>query len=304
MIAHLNIANTILTGRSNSISQFMGAMEEQVVAAYHLGCIAPDFGMYPGGLGMFSDCAHYMRTGELCKKLLKYGETSKITRAFAYGWISHYWADRMIHPKINEEAGLRVNGSREKPIAYAENPEAHVAVELGLDASLVSEGYELKIPSAHTLELVKDLLSAAYLDVYGIELRAGIEKTISAFLQWHKVWRSVAIWHAAEVYGTRPGVTPAARLLFRTARLLSKVLPSPYMLKGAFRVYEPTKWLRDSFANETEGLVATFARTDFSKLEFHDLNLDTGRHDQGTYSLALSLVETVRRLQLTQKSIR
>ncbi len=101
--------------------------------AFRQGCIAPDLGYFPGGERHLSDLAHGTRSGDLARTLL---ETARhpIERAFAWGWVTHVVADRLVHPIIGRAVGELVTGDRTRYVPGDEDTPGHVRVETGLDA--------------------------------------------------------------------------------------------------------------------------------------------------------------------------
>ena len=85
----------------------------QIRAAMQSGALGPDMGMFPGGNPFLSDLAHYVRSGELARNLLRLAET-EVERAFAWGWASHVLAERAL-PSAGESGGRRALASRPGP---------------------------------------------------------------------------------------------------------------------------------------------------------------------------------------------
>lgn len=103
------------------------------LAAWRHGAVGPDIGYFPGGDRILSDLAHCVRTGALARTLLATAR-SRVERAFALGWLTHYLGDASIHPLIGRAVGELLTGSRETFVDGSSDLLAHLRVEMGLDA--------------------------------------------------------------------------------------------------------------------------------------------------------------------------
>jgi Zinc dependent phospholipase C len=101
--------------------------------AFLCGSLGPDMGYCPGGDRFLSDLAHYVRSGELARNLVRSAQTP-CQRAFAWGWVSHILVDVRGHPLINHGSAEHLLGDRNLSVSYEEDPATHVLVESGLDA--------------------------------------------------------------------------------------------------------------------------------------------------------------------------
>src|SRR6266481_7691012 len=107
------------------------------------GAIIQDMGYYPFGSKLFSDLAHYVRSGDFVLNLLA-GAENLNEYAFALGSLAHYAADNnghkeavnksvpLIYPKLRTRFG--------RVVTYADNPIAHLKVEFSFDVSQVAQG--------------------------------------------------------------------------------------------------------------------------------------------------------------------
>jgi hypothetical protein len=140
------------------------------------GCIIQDMGYYPFGSRLFTDLAHYVRSGDFVEALLKHAEDAN-GYAFALGALALYAADGVGHPAgINRAVPLlypelaRRFGAR---ITYEQSPGAHVKTEFGLDVAQVAKGDFA--PSAYHdfigFEVAKPLLERAFEETYGLPLK-------------------------------------------------------------------------------------------------------------------------------------
>lgn len=101
--------------------------------AFFQGSFGPDLGYFPGGHRFFSDLAHCVGSGDLARALLSTARTP-MERAFAWGWVTHILADRLVHPLVGRALGELRTGDRERFIAADDDTPGHVRVETGLDA--------------------------------------------------------------------------------------------------------------------------------------------------------------------------
>jgi hypothetical protein len=104
------------------------------VNAFLSGALGPDMGLFSPKYALVSNLSHYVQTGELCRAIVQRAETDT-ERAFAWGWVSHVLADVRIHVLVNRGVGELLDGDRDRQIAFAADPVAHVRVEVGMDAA-------------------------------------------------------------------------------------------------------------------------------------------------------------------------
>src|SRR5581483_4767122 len=82
------------------------AEDLRVAHAYaYGGCLIQDMGYYPFGNRLFSDLAHYVRSGDFVQALLS-EETDINEYAFALGALAHYTSDITGHPSVNAAVAL------------------------------------------------------------------------------------------------------------------------------------------------------------------------------------------------------
>ncbi len=91
--------------------------------------MGPDMG-YLGGYGLLTDLAHYIQATDLARAMTMTTENDR-DLAFAWGWVSHIVSDVIVHPIINAAVGRQANSA---PMSYADDPTAHIRVEMGHDA--------------------------------------------------------------------------------------------------------------------------------------------------------------------------
>jgi hypothetical protein len=140
------------------------------------GCIIQDLGYYPFGSHLFSDLAHYVRSGDLIQALIDDAQTLD-EYAFALGAAAHFGADvdghsiavnravPILYPKLGMKFG--------KEVTYADDPGAHLKTEFGFDVLQVARGHYA--PEAYHdfigFEVSKDLMDRAFQDTYGLKLK-------------------------------------------------------------------------------------------------------------------------------------
>ncbi len=138
------------------------------------GSLVQDMGYYPFGNKYFSDLTHYVRSGDFIVNLIR--ESSDLNEyAFALGALSHYSADNMGHPTINQAVALEFPKLRKKygtEVTYADNPKAHIRTEFGFDMTQVAKNRYTsdRYHDFIGFEVSKPVLERAFQDTYGIAL--------------------------------------------------------------------------------------------------------------------------------------
>jgi hypothetical protein len=160
------------------LKRFPGASADELREAHahaYGGAIIQDMGYYPFGSKLFSDLAHYVRSGDFVQALIR--DSQDINEyAFAIGALCHYCADNDGHPiATNPSVPILYPNLRRQygnSVTYDENPAAHIQTEFGFDVLQVaqgnyaSEGYHDFIG----FKVSKPLLERAFKETYGIEL--------------------------------------------------------------------------------------------------------------------------------------
>jgi len=139
------------------------------------GAIVQDMGYYPFGSKLFSNLAHYVRSGDFIIALLNEAQDAD-EYAFALGALAHYASDTeghsiavnravpMLYPKLQAKFG--------KEVTYEDDPAAHLKTEFGFDVVQVAngkyapEGYHDFIG----FKVSKPLLERAFEDTYSLKL--------------------------------------------------------------------------------------------------------------------------------------
>lgn len=161
--------------------RFPDASEEDLRKAHAFaygGSLVQDMGYYPFGNKFFSDLTHYVRSGDFIVKLLN--ESNDLNEyAFALGALSHYCADNMGHPAINESVGLLFPKLRAKygnTVTYADDGKSHIRTEFGFDMTQVAKNRYTsdRYHDFIGFEISKPVLERAFQDTYGIPLNSVI----------------------------------------------------------------------------------------------------------------------------------
>jgi hypothetical protein len=163
--------------------RYPGITPEQIKQAHayaYGGAIIQDLGYYPFGSKLFSDMAHYVRTGDFVSNLIREAQNPD-EYAFALGALSHYTSDIFGHPAVNRATASEYPNLRRRygsVVTYDENPRAHLQTEFGFDVlEVVQQRYA---PEAFHdfigFQVAKPVLERAFLDTYGIPLNQVLTK--------------------------------------------------------------------------------------------------------------------------------
>lgn len=302
-LVHTRLALCLLESewlhKSNSIDWHERSIRSCLIA----GAIAPDAGYLPGNFRFFSDLAHYMRTGELCKQMLRQA-TSDHQVAFAIGWFSHVAGDVFFHPLINKETARLLNYPADRTVSYCEAPSIHIRIELGWDlefGEVNSSVFLQPLLHAEHLSSMSSFVSKSFYAVYGLDISSKIHNTLS---YQHRCLNLLKVW-----YSTLGMKGHENSWGFRFARIIAFALWAILrsMPKGS-QAYAVSAPLRDrlipsrDFAVTLQALLQ-FAeghlRENFSKLP--DFNLDTGVcDDKLSYPLTRATNERLKLLRNRQ----
>lgn len=264
-----------------------GATDAATRAAFLAGAVAPDMGYVPGGDRLISDLAHYVRSGELTRSLVR-SAVGPVGASFARGWATHVLADVLVHPLVNEAAGELAGHTG--PRTFAEDPAAHVRVEQGLDAVVVARLGAAWDPAAGRALTgpVIELLGDAYARTYGFRpSRAARAASARAAARGVPVSLRYARAIARRFAGRRSGLAEVATdLLFGAVRAGTALFP--HSLAAAFaRPAIPNEALVRRVVRVIDGFPDRFAAAvarGFDDLA--DLNLDTGDPEAVPYALS------------------
>ena len=179
-------------------ARFPHATDAQLAEAHayaYGGSLIHDMGYYPHGDKYFSDLVHYVRSGDFVASLLRNARTLD-EYAFALGALSHYAADSMGHPAINESVGLVFPKLRAKygSPTYEDDPTAHIRTEFGFDVEQVAKG-NYTSDQYHDFigfAVATPLLRQSFRETYGIDvtdLMPDFDKAIGSFR--HAVYKLI-----------------------------------------------------------------------------------------------------------------
>jgi hypothetical protein len=160
------------------LKRFPGSTPEQLLEAHayaYGGSIIQDMGYFPFGSKLFTDLAHYVRSGDFVLNLIR--ESQDLNEyAFSLGALAHYAADTsghrmatnlavpLLYPKLRLQFGNRVT--------YADDALSHVKTELAFDVLQVAQGHYAP-ESYHGFigfQVAKPVLERAFQDTYGMKL--------------------------------------------------------------------------------------------------------------------------------------
>jgi hypothetical protein len=295
--------------------RFAGASDDQLKRARAFaygGCLIQDMGYYPYGNRLFTDLTHYVRTGDFVSALV--AEATDLDEyAFALGAVAHYAGDGNGHPiGINRAVPLAYPRLRRKYgdlIAYADDPKAHLRVELGFDVVQMATGRS-RAPAYVDLigfEVATPVLERAFQRTYGLEMKdlfTDLERAVGSYrrtvsyllpeltrIAWKSKQKEIRQLDptASEAnfvfrfprseyerrFGTR---SPKPGLMERVARFLAGVLPKVGPLKVLVPKLPPKegeRLLRESFAASVENYRALLAEVG-TPAAIEDVNLDLG----------------------------
>ena len=140
------------------------------------GAVIQDLGYYPFGSALFSDFAHYVRSGDFVSNMFAEARDAN-ELAFAVGALSHYVSDRFGHPvAVNRAVPIEYPQLRAKfgdVVTYAQARPEHLKTEFGFDVVQVAQ-HRYAPESYHDFidfHVSKDLLERAFQKTYGIPLK-------------------------------------------------------------------------------------------------------------------------------------
>ncbi len=159
------------------LARFPNATPEDLKTAHayaYGGSVIQDIGYYPFGNEVFSDLAHYVRTGDFVQALIN--DSQDVNEyAFALGALSHYVSDINGHPYINLSVGIEYPElAREygPAVAYDVDHKAHLRTEFGFDVLQVAKGRYAPEDYHNFIgfEVATPLLERAFYETYGLKL--------------------------------------------------------------------------------------------------------------------------------------
>jgi hypothetical protein len=288
------------------------------------GAIIQDMGYYPFGSKLFSDLAHYVRSGDFVMAMLRDSQDS-YEYAFALGALAHYAADNEGHAiAVNRAVPLLYPNLERKfgrTVTYEDDPAAHLKTEFGFDVVQVANGNYA--PEAYHdfigFHVSKPLLERAFEDTYSVKLEVVFRNLDLALGTYRRTVSSIlpemtkAAWATKknEIIKLRPGITRkkfiynlnrasyvkewgqqydkpgvGARFLAFLFRLVPKVGPFKAL---AFRPPTPEaeKLFIKSFDNTLDRYRHLLAEVGEDQLKLSNTNFDTGQPTrEGNYRMA------------------
>jgi hypothetical protein len=162
------------------VKRFPQASPDDLLKAHayaYGGAIIQDLGYYPFGSHLFTDLAHYSRSGDFILNMLSDAQGLN-EYAFALGSLAHYCADNDGHPiAVNRSVPLvypKVRAEFGNVATYEDNPADHLKMEFAFDVLQVANGHYA--PQAYHdfigFQVSKPLLERAVLQTYGVELKS------------------------------------------------------------------------------------------------------------------------------------
>ncbi|MCU1335752.1 MAG: hypothetical protein JWO19_1333 [Bryobacterales bacterium] len=160
------------------LRRFPDASEDDIrkAQAYaYGGAIIQDMGYYPFGSKLFTDLAHYVRSGDFVLGLLD--EAQDLNEyAFALGSLAHFASDNNGHPEATNRVVPMMFPKLKKKfgpvVTYADNPAAHLKVEFAFDVIQVAQGHYA--PQAYHdfigFNVAKPVLERAFAKIYSLEM--------------------------------------------------------------------------------------------------------------------------------------
>jgi Zinc dependent phospholipase C len=160
------------------LKRYPGLTDDQVKQAHayaYGGAVIQDLGYYPFGSKEFSDLAHYVRSGDFVRELLR--ESNDVNEyAFALGALAHYSSDITGHPAVNQSVAIeypKLRAKYGKSVTYAEDKSAHLKTEFGFD--MVQVAKNRYAPQQYHdfigFQVSKPLLERVFPVIYGLQLK-------------------------------------------------------------------------------------------------------------------------------------
>ena len=160
------------------LKRFPGLTDDQIKEAHayaYGGAVVQDLGYYPFGSVEFSDLAHYVRSGDFVRELLR--QSNDVNEyAFALGALAHYSSDITGHPAVNQAVAIeypKLRAKYGKSVTYAQDKTAHLKTEFGFDTVQVAKN-RYASQQYHDFigfKVSKPLLDRTFPVIYGMELK-------------------------------------------------------------------------------------------------------------------------------------
>ena len=160
------------------LKRFPGLTDDQITEAHayaYGGAVIQDLGYYPFGSVEFSDLAHYVRSGDFVRELLRESNDAN-EYAFALGALAHYSSDITGHPAVNQAVAIefpKLRAKYGKSVTYAEGKTEHLKTEFGFDMVQVAKN-RYASQQYHDFigfKVSKPLLERAFPVIYGLQIK-------------------------------------------------------------------------------------------------------------------------------------
>jgi hypothetical protein len=299
------------------------ALREAHAYAYG-GCLIQDMGYYPFGSKLFTDLAHYVRSGDFVEALLR--DARDVNEyAFALGALGHYLSDTVGHPAaVNRAVAIlypKLLARFGADVTYAEDRAAHIKTEFGFDVVQVAKGHFA--PEAYHdfigFEVAKPLLERAFEETYGVPMKDLFASEDLAIGSYRRAVSGLipemtkVAWQTKEkdIVAATPGITRdrfiqvisraayerewgaqyerpgvGARFLAFLLRIVPKIGPFKAL---AFKPSTPEteRLYMDAFTQTVEAYRGALRKVRAGSLSLGELDLDTGHPARsGEYQLA------------------
>ena len=254
---------------------------DDCLVAFLNGAVGPDMGLFSQPHALISDLAHYVQSADLCRALVRFAET-EIELAYAWGWATHVLADAQFHVLVNRGAGELLNGDASCQVSFADDPVAHIRVEIGLDAFCFGQLQDSE-PSTFPPALDErtiGFVAAAFDDTYGARV-VGKDELLVA----HRVCAGYSgglqklngVLLAARRGQAMPrSLWPFYAFVYLPSKWFSNFRPSS-VAYAACRPVEPAGWLETQWRAQVAAFPGEFlALVDVNLADLPNYNLDLG----------------------------
>ena len=162
------------------LKRYPGTTEAELREAHAFaygGCVIQDLGYYPFGKEIFSNLAHYVRSGDFVTALLHNAKNAN-ELAFAIGALAHFVGDSFGHARaVNPSVGITFPDLAKKYgsiVTYEDGRIAHGRVEFGFDVAQLA--WHRYAPHAYRkyigFQVSGSLLDRAFYETYGLTVRS------------------------------------------------------------------------------------------------------------------------------------
>jgi hypothetical protein len=207
-------------------ARFPDASAEDVARARafaHGGSHVADLGYYPLGRRLFTDLAHYVRSGDFVSAMVDDARTLD-EYAFALGALSHHVTDSIGHPEATNRTVPDIYPKLRKKygdvVTYADDHTAHLETEFRFDVLEAADSpRDLDLlKHAVEFEVAKPVLGRAFQRTYGLSLGDVFTDEDVAITTYRWAFRGVIheatgiAWqlYRADLHAIDPSMTPAA----------------------------------------------------------------------------------------------